>query len=319
MFMIDYLRNNPEKIRDKSEFQYYSKSGIVKSLDEAVSINNQNVLNYITTKEKWTLKDLRYPKPQFPCIFLEAEEPPPHRLDIKKFGIPSHGMLVVTGDGKQKINYAYAIHFIGIKDFKNKFVQMGQGATMFWAYDKEGNIIKRYESNSLMDKLKRKLGLKDSSYEEISYFDGDYFYNALTKEKQKYVHENELSIQNISGVQLIGTLMTFSFMNCKNVSMPTLREGSKQTYTPTAVGERKPITKIYTLTIDPIKKIIQSKCNGQSNLTPKSLHICRGHFKDFSHGKGLFGQHKGIYWWPMQTRGNEKYGKIIKDYKVLSK
>ena len=63
--------------------------------------------------------------------------------------------------------------------------------------------------------------------------------------------------------------------------------------------------------------MIASENDGRSALTPKALHICRGHFKDFSN-HGLFGKYRGTYWWPMHTRGSSDNGLVVKDYRVLA-
>jgi hypothetical protein len=47
-----------------------------------------------------------------------------------------------------------------------------------------------------------------------------------------------------------------------------------------------------------------------------ALHICRGHFKDYREGSGLFDKFRGMYWWDMHTRGSSKLGEIRKDYDV---
>lgn len=78
---------------------------------------------------------------------------------------------------------------------------------------------------------------------------------------------------------------------------------------------KDPFTRIYTLEINGIRQLIKNYTNSDK-LTKQALHICRGHFKDFSHGKGLFGKAKGLYWWGMQTRGSKDDGEIIKDYKI---
>jgi hypothetical protein len=33
------------------------------------------------------------------------------------------------------------------------------------------------------------------------------------------------------------------------------------------------------------------------------MHICRGHFRDYREGKGLFGKYKQLVWTPMTVRG----------------
>ena len=46
------------------------------------------------------------------------------------------------------------------------------------------------------------------------------------------------------------------------------------------------------------------------------MHICRGHFKDFREGTGLFGKLKGMYWWNQQLRGAPEFGVCDKDYQI---
>jgi hypothetical protein len=46
------------------------------------------------------------------------------------------------------------------------------------------------------------------------------------------------------------------------------------------------------------------------------LHICRGHFKDYRQGKGLFGKNQGIYWWDHHARGSADLGVVHKTYQV---
>jgi hypothetical protein len=68
-----------------------------------------------------------------------------------------------------------------------------------------------------------------------------------------------------------------------------------------------------------MKKILHYE--GHSNKTglTKAIHICRGHFKDFSKGSGLFGKFKGMYWWESQVRGNFAAGVALKDYEIDKK
>lgn len=67
-----------------------------------------------------------------------------------------------------------------------------------------------------------------------------------------------------------------------------------------------------------MKKIIKTEGNVDEVGLKRALHICRGHFKNYSNGKGLFGKYKGLYWWDMNLRGNSENGTVVKDYKVLT-
>lgn len=109
-------------------------------------------------------------------------------------------------------------------------------------------------------------------------------------------------------------LLAISFMNCRNVEK-VVKRASLFPKSRRREG-RPPLVKVYTLEIGPIKKIIGEHSGSSELLTPRALHICRGHFKDFSHGQGLFGKYKGRYWWPMTTRGSKEAGEVIKDYAV---
>lgn len=116
-------------------------------------------------------------------------------------------------------------------------------------------------------------------------------------------------------------LLAISFMHCKNVTATE--------HNPKDIRHKKPIrdsrghlkkktpqTKYYTLDIEPMKKVLKSEGNIDEVGLQRALHICRGHFKDYSNGKGLFGKYKGLYWWDSTVRGTEEAGKIEKDYAI---
>lgn len=79
---------------------------------------------------------------------------------------------------------------------------------------------------------------------------------------------------------------------------------------------KAPLTKYYTLDITRPRAILKSEGNIDEVGLQRALHICRGHFKDYSKGKGLFGKYKGLYWWDSQVRGTEEAGRIEKDYNI---
>ncbi|HNB51654.1 MAG TPA: hypothetical protein PK530_06910, partial [Anaerolineales bacterium] len=107
-------------------------------------------------------------------------------------------------------------------------------------------------------------------------------------------------------------LLAISFLHCKNVEIVS-KGGPKS---PSKKRVRTPQTKHYTLHIEPMKKVLRSEGRIETTGIRQALHICRGHFKDYSKGKGLFGQHQGLYWWESHVRGSEKEGKIEKSYAV---
>lgn len=103
-------------------------------------------------------------------------------------------------------------------------------------------------------------------------------------------------------------------LHCKNVTTPDI-------VTPPKVLSRRakrgaPSVKYKTLVVNSLKKESSTVANGKSGSIKNALHFVRGHFKDFSHGGGLFGRYKGMYWWSPRLRGDASSGVVKKDYRV---
>lgn len=111
--------------------------------------------------------------------------------------------------------------------------------------------------------------------------------------------------------------LALCFMNCKNVTttehMPAPKVQHKR-----LINHKPSLAKYYTLEIDPMKKVLKSEGRVDEVGLQRALHICRGHFKDYSNGKGLFGKYKGLYWWDDTVRGSAEAGQIVKDYSINS-
>jgi hypothetical protein len=108
-------------------------------------------------------------------------------------------------------------------------------------------------------------------------------------------------------------LLAIAFLHCKNVNMishePKKISGKRRARNTSKI-------RFHTLQIEPMKKILRDEGGAEETGIKHALHICRGHFKDFSKGKGLFGKYQGMYWWDSQVRGRGEYGVTIKDYNV---
>lgn len=104
--------------------------------------------------------------------------------------------------------------------------------------------------------------------------------------------------------------LAISFMHCKNVK-------TVSNYPPRQISRNgQPRAKYYTLQIAPMKKILEHEGGSNKTGLKLALHICRGHFKDYSGGDGLFGKYKGLYWWDSQVRGTSSRGVVVKDYSI---
>lgn len=111
-------------------------------------------------------------------------------------------------------------------------------------------------------------------------------------------------------------LVAFRFSHARNVELvehgPTraIRRLAERTGTYTPV-------RYYTLDIEPITKALAAEGNVASEGIEKALHICRGHFKDYTQGRGLFGKYRVEVFVPEHLKGHASKGTIVKDYRVL--
>lgn len=122
-----------------------------------------------------------------------------------------------------------------------------------------------------------------------------------------------VSPEAIDGL-VIPTLLTFSLLNCKNVTTQEnkpyqneIRRWKKR--------NKNPLCRYHTLNISTMSKILKEKGNIKKNGPAKALHICRGHFRDYTKN-GLFGKHKGTYYFGPTIRGNKANGLVTKDYNM---
>jgi len=139
-------------------------------------------------------------------------------------------------------------------------------------------------------------------------------YGVANSVMEKLTSDEQISeaTKTVQGL-LFPVWLAVSFLHCRNVGL-TSREPSgkaKKRHT------RKGWSIVWkTLEIHSIKKTISESAGDGTGLKQR-LHICRGHFKDFAEGRGLFGKYHGTYWWADQVRGNRESGVVAKDYRVV--
>jgi len=108
-------------------------------------------------------------------------------------------------------------------------------------------------------------------------------------------------------------LLAHSFIHCRNVEIVTDRPPAKVARKREKQDKHALVYK--TLKIAPVKRRAlreDSEASGEK----LRLHICRGHFKDYRDGKGLFGRYNGLFWWDMHVRGSSEMGEVRKDYEI---
>jgi len=116
-------------------------------------------------------------------------------------------------------------------------------------------------------------------------------------------------------VNVYPALLAISFLHCKNVEIIPRKSDDKKNEKRNRNSSK---IKYKVLEIEPMKKVLREEGKSESLGLKQSLHICRGHFKDFSKGEGLFGKYKDMYWWNSQVRGSIEKGIVMKDYVITS-
>jgi hypothetical protein len=119
--------------------------------------------------------------------------------------------------------------------------------------------------------------------------------------------------------RLIDTLslpfgLALTFLHCRNVVMVE-RQAPADAQRAREQRRRRPLFRYHVLEIEPLKRVLAVEGNAAEVGLRRALHICRGHFKDYRQ-RGLFGKHRGIYWWESYVRGELHSGVVTKDYEV---
>ncbi|MFH1691830.1 MAG: hypothetical protein ABIC68_04595 [Candidatus Omnitrophota bacterium] len=103
-------------------------------------------------------------------------------------------------------------------------------------------------------------------------------------------------------------------LNCKNII-------AEKTLAPERLNKkRRKAGKQELFDYHVLNVVIPSKKKKSSEkaepLSHNRVHLCRGHFKEYTIEKPLFGKLTGLYWWQPHVRGQNKKGIVIKDYVV---
>ena len=124
--------------------------------------------------------------------------------------------------------------------------------------------------------------------------------------------------QDITELSILNAVMLL--LNCKNIVQVEHAHSPKSSLNKKRIRNKK----CPTLTYKTLH--LQLPSSKEKNLSEKKLnegivklHLCRGHFKEYTKEKPLFGKHTGLYWWDFHLRGQSKDGVVIKDYEITTK
>jgi hypothetical protein len=112
------------------------------------------------------------------------------------------------------------------------------------------------------------------------------------------------------------TLLAISFMHCKNVRVVDEQVPPKlaKRYAERHAGLRP--TNYKTIVIEPMKAVLRRTQQEHGVGHRAALHICRGHFKDYRAGAGLFGKYHGTFWWDQAVHGTKSQTPPAREYAV---
>ena len=113
-------------------------------------------------------------------------------------------------------------------------------------------------------------------------------------------------------------LAAFRFVHCSNTVLNehSPNRGDRRR----AERENLPApTRWYTLDVEPVKRLLKTEGQIDTVGLAKALHLCRGHFADYTKGKGLFGKYKVEVFVPEHVRGSASRGVVVKDYRIGEK
>jgi hypothetical protein len=122
-------------------------------------------------------------------------------------------------------------------------------------------------------------------------------------------------VSNLAEALLKPILFSLSFLHCKNVEYVAC-EPDHQLNRERRKAGLKPFLRYHTIDIEPMKKVLRTEGNSETEGLKRAMHICRGHFATYSEEKPLFGRTAGTFWVPAHVRGSLKEGVVVSDYRV---
>lgn len=113
---------------------------------------------------------------------------------------------------------------------------------------------------------------------------------------------------------VIPIFFTLGLLHCKNII--EVEKGGKNPNVKNR-RHRSKGTKHYVLNVIPSRNIKRTEYEQSAKGTQQRLHFRRGHFKEYTTEKPLFGKYVGIFWWEAHAAGSVDVGEIKKDYRIL--
>jgi hypothetical protein len=121
--------------------------------------------------------------------------------------------------------------------------------------------------------------------------------------------QRQAMIESLAIVQMI--LWSWLLLSCKNVTTVEVHPSTRR-----KKAKKDPTRIIYREIKVEVPSIVKARQNRaeRDDEVGVAHHIRRGHFADYTKGKGLFGKYHGRYWIPPMMVGSKDYGTVLKSY-----
>jgi len=293
-------------------------------LQKATFIRLQNVADYYweeSYQDEWDSKDFPNCTPPWPLVWAEWKQPEfsnSPRYGKRRHGLAHRGICAMVeshdAGANEQGTFRWIVRVTGIIEAPELATTDGSPIVMcteFLMVQSDGTLFLPYVDDLPKEWMRTFLQCVSGSTEWD--LGGDHkgyrFVPSVTN-----LADSQLGANLFQHLARNIVLLAFSFCHCKNVNL------TEHTYDDKLLQSRerkdKPtFSKFYTLEIRPMQKVIKNTMQSRGVSFPAALHIMRGHFKDYRQG-GLFGKHRGTYWWNMAIRGKAERGQVVKDYTV---
>lgn len=108
---------------------------------------------------------------------------------------------------------------------------------------------------------------------------------------------------------------TLRLMNCKNITTENHKPPEALNKARRKKGKQELLTYKTLKLLLPGKKEKHDLVNDPTS-EHNRIHLCRGHFKEYTADAPLFGRITGLWWWQAHVRGQNKDGVVMKDYEI---
>jgi hypothetical protein len=275
MDLLTRLVKDAARLPDMDGYMAIERRALLRDLKAATPIRIQNVADYLfleTDQESFHLsQDFPNVAPPWPIFFMSYRMPARSRLK-DKWG-PNQAAGLECGH----LFAAEEDNLTGDWTMRSVFWGIGLPRTVMrgviWRVNKDGECLAADGSRLT---------------EETAFYRVTPFFQWPTGEV--------IGHTQFDPAIFFAPFLAISFCHCKNVDI--LREAVP----PKVKAKRERLrgwspSAWHSLRIEPMRRQLAEAGANEPGGLKRSLHIMRGHFKDYRDGRGLFGKIHGMWWW----------------------